>query len=271
MSVHELSAAIFYALAQHRALRGVDPEREHRCHALKKSNHMVNDDDDDDNESYVSSYSNHSDQTSIEDREIISSQKKDPQHGESEYDELSNDDNINPVCEAVSDSLLASLIFYAPVAMNFIYATTEVDMQLLAAQQGWRLIYAHLKQDVNGSQISDMPASALFVHEKQKVACFSIRGTATINDVVTDIRAMPVQFPDSELTSGKNAEKPSDVDVDEDDWMKVSKGQGLALCGMAGASYNLFRENIETLLLFASKGYRIRLVGHSLGGKLRIC
>eukprot|EP00557_Chaetoceros_sp_GSL56_P001682 CAMPEP_0176504094 /NCGR_PEP_ID=MMETSP0200_2-20121128/15737_1 /TAXON_ID=947934 /ORGANISM="Chaetoceros sp., Strain GSL56" /LENGTH=156 /DNA_ID=CAMNT_0017903477 /DNA_START=458 /DNA_END=925 /DNA_ORIENTATION=- len=37
LSVHELSAAIFYALAQHRALRGIDPEREHRIHAIKVS------------------------------------------------------------------------------------------------------------------------------------------------------------------------------------------------------------------------------------------
>ncbi len=271
LSVHELSAAIFYALAQHRALRGVDPEMEHCMHAIKRDDCMKNggDDngDDDDDDSFVSTHSSYSDQIIIDEVEFPSSTEKDSQHSvnkESESDDFSNNGNNNPVCGEVSDSLLASLIFYAPVAMNFIYATTEVDMQLLAAQQGWRLIYAHLKQDVNGSQMSDMPASALFIHMKQKIACFSIRGTATINDVVTDIRAMPVQFPDSEMVYDQNYEKRSGID--EDDWMKVSKGQGLALCGMAGAAYNLFRENIETLVLFATQGYRIRLVGHSLGG-----
>ena len=36
LSVHELSAAVFYALARHRLLRGMDPEREHRIHAVKE-------------------------------------------------------------------------------------------------------------------------------------------------------------------------------------------------------------------------------------------
>ena len=44
-------------------------------------------------------------------------------------------------------------------------------------------------------EFSDKPASALFAHDKHKIACLSIRGTATIQDVVTDIRAMPVPFP----------------------------------------------------------------------------
>ena len=264
LSVHELSAAIFYALAQHRALRGIDPEREHRMHAIKEDDCL----NDDDNESFVSTDSNYGEQI-LDETMITPPLGRDPQHCTSSNNENNStpddDATVDAVCEAVPDSLLASLIFYAPVAMNFIYAATEVDMQLLAAQQGWRLIYAHLKQDVNGSQISDMPASALFVHVKQKIACFSVRGTATINDVVTDIRAMPVQFPDLELGVDQQTQKQSSND--EDDWMKVSRGQGLALCGMAGAAYNLFRENIETLLLFARQGYRIRLVGHSLGGK----
>ena len=35
LSVHELSAAIFYALAQHRAMRGINPEREHLIHTFR--------------------------------------------------------------------------------------------------------------------------------------------------------------------------------------------------------------------------------------------
>merc|ERR1712127_343225 len=34
LSVHELSAAVFYALAQHRGLRGNDPQREEWMHSL---------------------------------------------------------------------------------------------------------------------------------------------------------------------------------------------------------------------------------------------
>ena len=47
-----------------------------------------------------------------------------------------------PVCDPVPDAVLSSLLFYAPLALDFIYAECEVDMQLLAAQQGWRLLYA---------------------------------------------------------------------------------------------------------------------------------
>ena len=177
--------------------------------------------------------------------------------------------SFEPVCEPVSSSLLSSLIFYAPVALNFIYETSEVDMQLLAAQQGWRLLYAHLHQDAaasgKGGEITDKPASALFVHNEQKIACFAIRGTASINDVITDIRALPIQFPDPDMEEINNRSLTG-KNSPEDDWTPIFQGQGLALCGMARAAVNLFRENIDAIVLLAFKGYRIRLTGHSLGG-----
>ncbi len=270
LSVHELSAAIFYALAQHRALRGIDPEREHRIHLIQ----CCCDSDCDSSTVAASVYSVPSidiidDEKFVQpssiyrEVDIDNTQSDDNQHDDSSIEADVEEPGFKPVCEPVSDSLLASLIFYAPVAMNFIYAKNEVDMQLLAAQQGWRLIYAHLTKD--GYQVTDMPAFALFVHMDQNIACLTIRGTATINDVVTDIRAMPVQFPDAEIYVHDNTQKKKSA-VDDEDWTEVLKGQGLALCGMAGAAYNLFRENVEALLLFARKGYRIRLVGHSLGG-----
>jgi len=253
-------------------LRGIDPEREHRIHSIKLK--AEGDDTESDSDSDASDYSVPSvDVVQVgDDKFLTAASYSEPADCVDANDKKEDDDSscepiAEPVCEAVSDSLLASLIFYAPVAMNFIYATSEVDMQLLAAQQGWRLIYAHLKQNVDGSQVTDMPASALFVHMEQKITCFTIRGTATINDVVTDIRAMPVQFPDVEIHGTNNPGRSRKRnEIDEDDWTSVTKGQGLALCGMAGAAYNLFRENIEALLLFARQGYRIRLVGHSLGG-----
>ena len=52
----------------------------------------------------------------------------------------------------------------------------------------------------------DKPASTLFAHDEQKIACLSIRGTATIQDVVTDIRAMPVPFPQQEDEEGQDRE-----------------------------------------------------------------
>ena len=194
-----------------------------------------------------------------------------------------DDYSFTPVCEHVPSSILSSLSYYAPLATNFIYATSEVDMQLLAAQQDWLVIHAHLNQgDASpDDSITDQPASAFLAHTKQKIVCLVIRGTATINDVVTDIRATPVHFPEKEYythstTARKedkisenddfNNESCSKISGEDSDWTPIHQGRGLALCGMAGAASNLFRENIDTLLLFARKGYRIRLTGHSLGG-----
>ncbi|CAJ1931602.1 unnamed protein product, partial [Cylindrotheca closterium] len=169
---------------------------------------------------------------------------------------------VDPVCDPVDDKLLAHLVRYAPIALNFIYATKEVDMQLLAAQQGWRLLYAYLDQSMDADQLTDRPASAIFVNEELKIACLAVRGTATINDVVTDIRQIPVPFPDVDPENSSDSE----AIVEEEEWTDVFRGQGLALCGMASAALNLFREHIDSLILLAKDGYRLRLTGHSLGG-----
>lgn len=133
-------------------------------------------------------------------------------------------------------------------------------MQLLAAQQGWRLVYAHL--DLQDSELgNDLPASALFVHDQHKIACLSIRGTSSIQDVVTDIRQAPLPFPELYVDSETESTQHS-----RDDWTEVHEGQGLAVCGMANAAANLHREHIDALVDFAKRGFRIRLTGHSLGG-----
>lgn len=344
LSVHELSAAIFYALAQHRALRGLRPDGEEQIHSLKQPDVGVVEKHAVDDESWLSSNSEDARTTSMlpvlqesnvedddagdtivwEGRQTIASEPilddtdvYDP-NSEEVIDLLAisasqkrgrstvkqsklgainkttsvADDNVNvnqpdgndvdelpfePVCEPVPDSVLASLLFYAPLALNFIYAECEVDMQLLAAQQGWRLVYASLDQshhhsddaDVNDLESSenssaDKPASALFAHDEHKIACLSIRGTATIQDVVTDIRAMPVPFPQQEDDDDDYSTDTCAPDADE--WTSVFRGRGLALCGMAGAALNLFRENADTLIYLAQQGYKIRIVGHSLGG-----
>ena len=361
LSVHELSAAIFYALAQHRAMRGLRPDGEDLIHSLRPS---IGDGDDsslppqkegeEEEEGQWTSRSNDGDsmrpsnpplpvlledatvdsanddqktgdpivsdgcsrkflagefsesvldETDIYDpafekvvdvlamsaapKRITSSsgrRKDDAAHSHGNGNINASDDAthghdatapsklpFDPVCEHVPDTLISSLLFFAPLALDFIYAENEVDMQLLAAQQGWRLIYACLDQnhhhvahagdnnDLNGNDhFSDRPACALFAHDEHKIACLSIRGTATIQDVVTDIRATPVPFPQQQ-----------DEEEDEDrngEWTPVFRGSGLALCGMAGASYNLFRETADSLLYLALHGYKIRIVGHSLGG-----
>lgn len=328
LSVHELSAAIFYALAQHRALRGVKPDGEELIHALRQSGSS---DGHDSNEprclaenwlsehSVETKYVRESDSkmealssideagapesttklaeeqegTVLDETDVFNLTSEDvvdilsissPKRGQTKNIEDSanipsrnvSDTNtlpFDPVCESVADSTLSSLLFYAPLALDFIYAECEVDMQLLAAQQGWRLVFASLDQNHNhagdtdatdlesNEHFSDKPASALFAHDELKIACLSVRGTATIQDVVTDIRAMPVQFP-QQMNDGDD----SRYSTTNGGWTSVSVNKGLALCGMAGAAMNLFRETADSLIHLARNGYKIRIVGHSLGG-----
>jgi hypothetical protein len=249
LSVHELSAAIFYALAQHRAMRGLSPDREELMHNFGSTHNKTNED----------STSSDGATDGLGDISIIDGPNAYNQalFSNGEFD--GKHSTAAPVCDPVPATVLGSLLFYAPIALNFIYATKEVEMQLLAAQQGWRLLYAFLHQDVGSFKPSDRPASAMFIHQQHKIVCLSVRGTATINDVITDIRQVPVSFPDINGEQGNSAK-------DDGDWTTVDRGQGLALCGMASAASNLFYEHIDSILHFVKQGYRVRLVGHSLGG-----
>lgn len=289
LSVHELSAAIFYALAQHRAMRGLNPEREHIIHRLRSPAQKGTTEEikplstwtdggrspptpnvlqlEGDNYE-LSALSFHSDpvidptdtynpdHATIEHMTESFNSAQDPKQKDCN-DTLDEEPTFQPVCDPVDDSALATLVFYAPIALNFIYASKAVDMQLLAAQQGWRLLYTYLDQCTDIEKLTDRPASAIFLHEEYKIACLAVRGTASINDVVTDIRQIPVPFPDHD---------PENSSENEDDWTDVFGGQGLALSGMASAAVNLFREHVDSLTSLAKDGYRIRLTGHSLGG-----
>lgn len=276
LSVHELSAAIFYALAQHRAMRGLYPDRENAIHATLPVTTNGNSDGHDKEGSAFSRTDD--DEEPIQESIHCSSRQ--------EENVRSTPSTFKPVCEEVPDHILSALIFHAPLALNFIYLEKEVDMQLLAAQQGWRMVYAYLKSELDGgiigtvrsgvlrnsqNSLHDRPSSALFVHEEQKLACISIRGTSTIHDVVTDIRQLPVPFPDcNNKAAWSSTSKITCHDTgenEEDEWTAVTcSGKGVAVAGMACAAMNLYREHIDSLLVFAQQGYRIRLVGHSLGG-----
>jgi hypothetical protein len=281
LSVHELSAAIFYALAQHRAMRGMNPEREQLIHSFRESSLGVDNDTNGYDTNDTSARGIGDLERVVEEARIYSNSgavsvanlvsvpgaavtgdvhKEDASVSMTEAQDESSLP-FTPVCDPVSNSVLASLIFYAPMALTFIYATKEVDMQLLAAQQGWRLLYASLEQEGGrrGCKVSDRPASALFVHEEHKIACVAVRGTTTIHDVITDIRQMPVPFPESDSENTSRAQT-------EEDWTTVGRGKGLAVCGMATAANNLYREHIDSLLSLSKQGYRIRMTGHSLGG-----
>ena len=72
-----------------------------------------------------------------------------------------------------------------------------MEIQLLATQQHWNLLYVHLKQVL----ANDTPTSALSIHKEQKIACFAVRGTATVQDVVTEVCSVPVPFSNPGLAA----------------------------------------------------------------------
>jgi hypothetical protein len=100
---------------------------------------------------------------------------------------------------------------------------------------------------------------------------------------------VPVPFPQEEEEED-NEYTTDNAFCDNDEWTSVFRGTGLASCGMgkgfvsilevhtfwpecslctlstASAALNLFRENADSLVYLARRGYKIRIVGHSLGG-----
>jgi len=72
----------------------------------------------------------------------------------------------NPVSSPCSDALLSSFLFYAPIALNFIYSPDPLELQLLAAQLGWSTLYAHLDMGKLGDSHQ---AYALLLHRQRKV------------------------------------------------------------------------------------------------------
>jgi len=208
------------------------------------------------------------------------------------------------VCSPVETSIISSCLLYAPIALSFLYAESEIDLQLLAAQQGWRLLYAHLRpleyasremsvslgpfatkknagrtSEITGNMnesdggMLDKPAYAVLIHEQLRIACWGIRGTASINDLVMDIRAIPIPFPEDSTTEDFTSDEEEglqfsgDKNGTADAWKILPEAsRGMAVCGMARAATNLFHENLPIMEQFWRQGYKIRITGHSLGG-----
>ena len=197
---------------------------------------------------------------------------------------------LEPCCLPVSDSLLSSILHYAPLALTFAYSPCPVELQLLSAHLGYRLLYASKLDPALSAIEVDRPAYAVLASEARKSVVIIVRGTQTLNDVVTDIRAEPVPFPSTEI-SGSSEERRSggggggddggsalDDEDAEAGWETVcarcpaSEGSpttrplSLALCGMAASAQNLFSENVSVIDAFVDAGYDVRCTGHSLGG-----
>lgn len=262
LSLHELTACIYYKIAIDRGLRGCDPQGELMAH----KNTMAG---------------------------------KDLKEGKDVDVAEGFDDRDDSVCEDVREDELDDIIRFAPLALSAVYEEGAADMQRLAFTQGWSTLF------ISAQSAPEQPAHTLFATDasvkvnekgqKRKEAVLSVRGTASVEDIVTDIRAAPQNFPPSlEEISKALARQPktspysrtgdmqtypgphgdNGVQKDSDGWLMISvdddieeeEEQPYACGGMARAALWLLGQVGPALLQLHEEGYEIILVGHSMGG-----
>ena len=221
LSLHELTACIYYKLAIDRGLRGVTPELEHAQHT-----------------------------------------------------ECSSDERLH--CCGVSPELLEEAIRLAPLALTAVYESDPVECQRIAALQRWETIYTY------NESAPEQPAYALFASSSgvTKEMVLAVRGTNSVQDLVTDVRATPSSFPPSDeevfrTVHGLPAREGGEESVCAEaeghadrtwEWLQVSSDRRYACGGMARAAMWLLSQVGPSLLLLGSQGYALKVVGHSLGG-----
>lgn len=244
MSIHELTACAYYKLAIDRGLRGCRPDLEWELHQNNENRYWLKDE-----EKYL--------------------------------------------CKDVNPRDLNDAILYAPIALNTVYNDDPVEMQRLASLQDLELIYTNVKYV---DFIADLPRFALFGVKREyildpskskngplkKEIILAIRGTKTIQDIVTDIRSSPVPFPPSQDIidsclngSAKYNTKPMENEEFENIqtpnfnnlWLLDSVGSEFYTCkGFLEAALNILRLVGPSLVRLSNEGYSIKIVGHSLGG-----
>ena len=157
-------------------------------------------------------------------------------------------------CPPVSDAALQELLAVAPLALHFAYAETPVMQQLKAQQQGWRLVFAHPQQAGGPGQ----PGFALYCHLRDKTACLAVRGPDTVQDVLPELRGLPLPFPHDGRSGGGSG---------HGGWAQLStEWQAAGAVGEAG--HWLFAEAYPHLKRLLDDGYQLTLTGHSLGGAI---
>eukprot|EP01038_Epipyxis_sp_PR26KG_P009273 gene9273-12493_t len=302
-SLHELTACIYYKLAIERGLRGCNPDGERIAHKrTHNTSHLLTftkSESTDRSNRYKSSSSTTTGQTS------------------------NSSDSNNYECRDASDADLNEAIRFSPIALKIIYELDPMDAQRLAKSQGWSLIFTNTEAELgpeqpgyslfatdlsppsnhwrysSNSHKKDATTNLIAINSKnnanesktnnhmiRKEAVLAIRGTQTIQDVVTDIRAAPQHFPPDfevikaalrgEENSTQNGtfsfsafEENGDGDSPSQkqwDWLSISKDSSYACGGMARSALYVLREVGPSLLQLHNEGYSIILVGHSLGG-----
>lgn len=150
-------------------------------------------------------------------------------------------------CEPVSDEFLTKMLKYAPLALHGIYELDVLDIQRISKLQGFSMIYAHVQgQDVRH------PSFALLGNKESKTALVLIRGSKSVQDLLTDIQANPEDIGLSGAGAPQSETAGGFVDA-------------FAHNGMLKAAMWIKDRIIKSLRVLHNEGYHIVFAGHSLG------
>ena len=224
LSLHELTAGIYYKIAIERGLRGCNPTAEAIAH--EDYNFQVydnNKENDNENDNY-----NNYGATRTPAPPVSSAAASNPPAFNGSGSSSGNTNTNTPTSGTgiydVEDGELDNIIEFAPMALEFAYLPSPVDCERLAHAVGYDTLFFHNELQHSSSSMlneAERPAFVLLASShsshtstststgstgtgsmgsmssfpKEKTAILAIRGTQTVQDIVTDIRAEPVSFP----------------------------------------------------------------------------
>lgn len=150
-------------------------------------------------------------------------------------------------CPHISDELLHEILKYAPLALHGIYELNVLDIQRISRLQNFSLVFAHVQgQDVRH------PSFALLGNKEKKIALVLIRGSKSVQDVLTDIQAHPEEMGLATGSAAKSETQGGFVDA-------------FAHNGMLKAAMWIKDRIVGSLRKLHNEGYQIVFAGHSLG------
>jgi len=268
MKVHEMTAALYYLVGASRGERGSDPEYERHLHtqqlgdSRQKPIRLDLDSDGDVDLDLDFGLGVDIDEPDFGD---CVSAEEDLAGSRGGKEQAEREGSRMVFGEATGEDL-EEIMSYAPFALHYLYGSrSAVDTQLLARHQGWSLVFLSSGDELH------CPAFALFAHRGERKCVLAIRGTATITDVVTDIRARPVRFPpdfkDLDLPGWRPNANPKEFPSAWQELAKVTDGptESMACLGMATAAEWVAAEVCTPLTHLHRQGYKVILTGHSLG------
>jgi pimeloyl-ACP methyl ester carboxylesterase len=182
-SLHELTACVYYKLAIDRGLRGCQPDLPLETHRdtdmqrrMWQQYSLLEDDDEDGDQSSSNALPSHD-------------------------------------CRHATERDVSLAIQYAPLALDIVYENNELDMRRLGKYHGLELLCSNVSAEDNEElrRRPEQPVYALFVPQAppnpststashKSEAIVAIRGTQSVQDVVTDVRARPIRFPPPDHT-----------------------------------------------------------------------